>query len=712
MWDINDFYQYLTNKPAVPKGYFYRAKHYTCKYTVQLMRRKEFTSFDISAVIQELKKTILDSRVNNIYQFDEKTVVFRLHKMNLPPIRLVIEAGRRLHTTVYAEESPNQPPPFCMTLRQYFRDSWLVGIEQYKFERIVIVNFKTKTGLLKLTVELFGDGNLILTNEKNTVIGALEFKRMKDRNILHGEELLFPPASGKNPFEVTKEDLTNILANAGETEVVRGMARSLGLGGVYAEEILLRANVDKTKPCKTLEPAEVDAIFAVLTELLSKISGVQLEPNIVLDETEGYLDVVPFKLKRYEVRQTKLYPTFNEALDEFYLKVISVEKAVSSVEVEKLTSESKRLSRMVAEQEKSIREDEAKVERDKQIGNTIYAHLNELQVFLDSLLKANSQGRDWTEIAKAASEKYKFVESFDGKNMALNVCIDGLHFGLNLRDSLYDSANEYYEKGKRAKQKSAGANVALEDSKKKLAQIQKELAKAEELKSLKPAQLMEALAARKVETKEWFMKFRHFTSSDGFLVVAGKDVVSNEVLVKKHAADEDVVFHAEITGAPFVVVKAEGKPLTEQVLKEAGEYAASFSRAWRENSGSADVYWVKPDQLSKSGPSGESVPHGAFFVVGKRNWMRNTPLKLAVGVAVGEKAEFFGGPVDTVKAKTKSYILILPGDLTGKDLLTKVMRSLMYKLPKEQRERAGKTSIEQIREFIPYTKAAISDKPL
>jgi hypothetical protein len=29
------------------------------------------------------------------------------------------------------------------------------------------------------------------------------------------------------------------------------------------------------------------------------------------------------------------------------------------------------------------------------------------------------------------------------------------------------------------------------------------------------------------------------------------------------------------------------------------------------------------------------------------------------------------------------------------------------KLPKEQREKAGKTSIEQVREFVPYTKGRL-----
>jgi len=65
-----------------------------------------------------------------------------------------------------------------MTMRKYLRDSWLRGIEQIEFERIVTVFFETKTGLLKLVVELFGDGNIILTNEKDVIIQALEFKKM------------------------------------------------------------------------------------------------------------------------------------------------------------------------------------------------------------------------------------------------------------------------------------------------------------------------------------------------------------------------------------------------------------------------------------------------------------------------------------------------------------------------------------------------------
>ena len=683
------------------------------------LRKKEFSSFDIAAAIQELKGLIADSRVNNIYQLDEKTVIFKLHKTDMAPIRLVMEAGRRLHTTDYAEENPTEPPAFCMTLRKYLRDAWVASIDQYEFERIVTVSFRTKTGLLKLVVELFGDGNIILTNEQNVIIHALAFKKMRDRNILHNIVLEMPPSSSKNPFKVIQIKLEETFKNAGETEVVRSIARFFGVGGVYAEEILLRANVEKTRHCSTLTKNEVESIFGALQSLLSPISSMHLEPCIVLSEDDDFLDVVPLRLKRYENFKIQVYESFNRALDEFYLRVTVAERAVNGIEVDKLKNEAERLKRVVADQEKSIHEDEDKSQRSKLIGNTIYAHFNELQMFQNKLLNANRTGKDWNIIINEALAAKKtgnipeaYIQSFDGKNLALSLCIDNYQFSLNLRHSLFENANQYYEKGKTAKQKSAGALIALEDSKKKLAKIEKELKEAEELKSLKPAEIMQALSKRKLEreNKEWYEKFRWFISSDGFLVVAGKDTVSNEVLVKKYTDQEDVVFHAEISGAPFVVVKAEGKTVSDQTLHEAGEYAASFSRAWRENAGSADVYWVRVDQLSKSGPSGESVPHGAFAVVGKRNWTRNMPLKIAVGIIINEETSFVGGPVDSVKAKTKTYITLLPGDTQGKELLKQILKTLMFKLPKEQREKAGKTSIEQIRELVPYTKGAITEK--
>jgi hypothetical protein len=162
-------------------------------------------------------------------------------------------------------------------------------------------------------------------------------------------------------------------------------------------------------------------------------------------------------------------------------------------------------------------------------------------------------------------------------------------------------------------------------------------------------------------------------------------------------------------GAPFVVIKTIGKEPTDQSLHEAAAFAAAFSRAWREGFASVDVYWVKPEQLSKASPSGEFVGHGAFVVRGERHWFRGTPLVQSVGVIIDEGGEisFVGGPVEAVKAKTKVSVTIKPGDLAGKNLFRHILSLLAAKMSKDLREKVLRTSIEQIREYIPYGKGRI-----
>jgi predicted ribosome quality control (RQC) complex YloA/Tae2 family protein len=683
---------------------------------VKPLPKKEFTSFDASAVVHEMQEVLLNSRVNNVYQLDTKTLLFKLHKTNAPPLRLVMEAGRRIHLTAYALEKPLVPPAFCMALRKYLRSAWLSSVEQYEFERIIIFHFKTKEGIVRLILELFGEGNIILTNEKGEILQALVFKRMRDRNILRGEVFKFPPSSGKNPIKLTREDLENALKTLGDVEVVRALARSIGVGGVYAEEILLRANVEKTKHCNTLTNSEANAIFDCLQSLLSVLSNFTVDPHIVLAEDSSFIDAVPFKLKRYENFKIQAHNSFNEALDEFYVRATVAEKAVESSKVDGLKRQAEKLKRVIAEQEQALHEAESKVERDKHIGDVIYAHSTELQFLLDKFSNERSAGKDWNTVITevlAAKRSGKMpealVESFDARNLAVNVSVDNLHFSVNLRRTLFENAAEFYERGKKAKQKAAGATAALEESRQKYVEVEQKMSEAETLQREKPAEALKELVKRKVESKQWYEKFRWFTSSDGFLIVAGKDVVSNEVLVKKYAMVADVVFHAEITGAPFVVVKTEGKQPSEQTLREAGEFAAAFSRAWREGFGSADVYWIKPDQLSKSGPSGEYVPHGAFAVNGKRNWLRNMPLRIAIGIIDDGGVQFVGGALEAVKAKAGTYVVLEPGDNEGKELLKQVLRALMAKLPKEQREKVGTASIEQIREFVPFTRGRITE---
>ncbi len=673
------------------------------------MLKKEFSSFDVTAVVRELRERILNSRVSNIYQPNQKTVLLKLHRTDESDLRLILESSRRLHLTSYDLEKPSTPPSFCMALRKYLRNCWILSIEQHEFERVVVFGFRTKSGNLRLILELFGDGNIILVDQDNRISQALTYKRMRDRQVIRGETFSFAPSAGRNPLEISEEDLKTRLSDAGSTEVVRALARSLSIGGNYSEEVLFRAGVKKDKPCSELNENETAELFHSLRELLTQVTEGPLQPRIVLDASGGFADVVPIVLKRYEGVEFLPYRSFNEALDDFYARIIAVEEIIDNVHVDELKREAERLKRMIAEQEEVLRDTEGKAENERKIGDAIYAHFNDLQAIMDRFLMARQNGKGWESIIQEVKQNKKVMfESFESKSQIIRLSVNGLMFGLDLKRTLFENASEHYEQGKKAKQKLVSIREALEDSRKRLAEAEKKVEATEIPERTRNVEALQKIAERKVKQKEWYEKFRWFNTSDGFLVVAGKDAVTNEVLVKKHVERDDVVFHADIVGAPFVIVKTGGKKPSEQALREAGQFAAAYSRGWREGFGSVDVYSVRPEQLSKSGPSGESVAHGAFFVGGQRNWQRGVALKLAIGVVIeNDELRFVGGPVDAVRAKTQSIVVIVPGQESGKEIAKNVLVALAAKVSKEFRDKVLKSSVEQVREFIPYGKGRV-----
>jgi predicted ribosome quality control (RQC) complex YloA/Tae2 family protein len=680
---------------------------------------REFTSFDVAAVVRELNNTILDSIVSNVYQLDAKTILLKLHKPDMPPFSLVMEAGKRLNLTAYTLEKPFRPPGFCMAVRKHLRNARLLNVEQHEFERVILFSFRTHEGMLRLILELFGDGNIILLSEKGTILQALIYKQMRDRNILRGESFKFAPSFGKNPYKLSDDEIAEGLGALGDVEVVRAITRFLSIGGTFTEELLTRTNLGKTKPVNQFSYEDLTIAIRALRDLLSQIREGILEPNLIIDEKGGLVDAAPLKLKRYEnpAFKIQMYSTFNEALDEFYSKRSALEQATKGIKMDELEMEAARLGRIIAEQKSTLDYANAEAEQLKRAGDLIYAHFNDFQILLDRFLDEKKRGKQRKDtIAEVFGERQRglkpscFFESFNDKDVALRVSVEDSTFNLSLRKTLFENAARFYEQSKRAKQKVDGTRTALNEYLEKLRVIQNKTTEAKEQERLRPAEAIEKLEERKVRRKEWFEKFRWFESSEGFLVVAGRDAVTNEVLIKKYTEPTDIVFHADIVGAPFVVIKTEGKASGQQCLSEAAEFAAAFSRAWREGFASIDVYWVKPEQLSKGGPSGESVGHGAFVVRGERNWMRGTPLRIAIGVGLDNEkniANIVGGPLGAVKKKTDTYIVIVPGDLSGKDLLRLVVKRLVEKVPKDTREAVLKVSHEAVREFVPFSKASL-----
>jgi len=174
--------------------------------------------------------------------------------------------------------------------------------------------------------------------------------------------------------------------------------------------------------------------------------------------------------------------------------------------------------------------------------------------------------------------------------------------------------------------------------------------------------------------QEWYEKFRWFFSSEGFLVIGGRDATTNEIIIKKHTEKGDVVFHTDMAGSPFFVVKKKsaGKDIGEETLREVADATCTYSRAWKLGLGTTNVFWVAPEQVSKTAESGEYMGKGSFMIRGKTNYLY-PKLEYALGL-VGE--EIIGGPIKAVETKTKNFVRIIQGKESKSNLAKKIKHKL------------------------------------
>lgn len=266
---------------------------------------------------------------------------------------------------------------------------------------------------------------------------------------------------------------------------------------------------------------------------------------------------------------------------------------------------------------------------------------------------------------------------------------------LQLNKDTNSNANFYFEKAKKLKSKIPGIDKILEKTKKEI----------ENFENKKEEYLKKKEEKKKIDfhrKKEWFEKFRFTKTPSNFLCVFGKDAGTNEVLIKKHLEENDIVMHTEAPGSPFGIIKNchENKNLkiTKKEIEEAAQFLTCFSKQWKAGFGTADAFWVFPEQVSKKAQSGEYMAKGSFMVRGEKNIMKNIPLKICLGVETKQIKtdnetiqieELFSGSENACKIFCKNrFIKIEPGNSNYKALTKEIRKKL-------------KTHIEDLPKYIP-----------
>ena len=593
-----------------------------------------FSTFDLKEISKELAD-LERMRVDKIYQFGNE---IRIKFFGRGREDLVIKPPLAVFVTSYPKPAPKNPTWFAMLLRKHLKAMWLFKIEQYDFDRILMFSFgfyEENNPVVKfvLIVEMFRDGNILLVDQENMIVGILSREYMKDRTLAPKSIYVFPEK--KKGFDISIEEIIEL---SKEKEIVRELATQLNIGGLYAEEVCLLAGVDKSKIGISNEEA------VKIKDALLQLENLKKDPMII-KKNDQVVDILPYDLMSYndpEYEKVR-YESLSKALDEVYGKAESEE-----ILREELSTHQKKIQkfeRMLKSQRDLYSSYIEERELYKILGDLTY---EKYPIIEESIRVIEQAKKNYSlEEIKTKLAENKLISDVDFKTGIITFNFD-TPLPIELKKDVNENANLFYEKSKKMKRKIDGAKIAMDNAEAKLLSLKEE---EEEFEVEKPK-------AIKRKAREWYEQFRWFTSSEGHIVLGGRDASSNEVIVKKYMEDSDIYFHGDAYGAPHVIVK-DGVKATDITLNEAAIFAVSFSSLWKDGYGGGDAYWVKPEQVTKEAPSGEYLKKGAFAIKGKRNYIRSVSIKLTIGIT--SEGKIMCGPDVPIEKHTVKNVKIMPG---------------------------------------------------
>ncbi|MDS0474712.1 ribosome rescue protein RqcH [Natrinema sp. 1APR25-10V2] len=713
--------------------------------------KRELTSVDLAALVGEFG-AYEGAKVDKAYLYGDDLVRLKMRDFDRGRIELIIEVGevKRAHTVApeRVPDAPGRPPQFAMMLRNRLSGADFAGVEQYEFDRILEFVFEREDGTTRIIVELFGQGNVAVTDGEYEVIDCLETVRLKSRTVVPGSRYEFPDTR-TNPLSVSREAFDHEMDDS-DTDVVRTLATQLNFGGLYAEEICTRAGVEKGMDIADADEGVYDRLYEAIERLALDIRNGNFEPRLYLeradtesedggadgetadeggsDASEGrVVDVTPFPLEEHDDLDGEPYDAFLTALDDYFFRLeLEDEEEVDPTEQRPdFESEIAKHERIIEQQQGAIEGFEQEADSLREQAELLYAEYGLVDEILSTVQGAREQDRSWDEIrerfeegADRGIEAAEAVVDVDGSDGTVTVELDGERIDLLARQGVEQNADRLYTEAKRVEEKKEGALAAIEDTREDLADAKRRRDEweageneAADDEGDEDEEQRDWLAEPSIPIREnepWFDRFRWFHTSDDYLVIGGRNADQNEELVKKYLEPGDKVLHTQAHGGPVTVLKATDPSeasssdieLPDSSIEEAAQFAVSYSSVWKDGRYAGDVYAVDSDQVTKTPESGEYLEKGGFAIRGDRTYYRDTAVGAAVGIQCEPYTRVIGGPPSAIEDRAETTIELEPGRYAQADAAKRLYRRFRERFEDETFVRKI-ASPDRIQHFMP-----------
>jgi len=624
---------------------------------------------ELRYLVDKISEQVQDYYISNIYGITKDSILFKLHHTEKSDLFMMISTSGVWLTAVKIDQL--EPNRLLKRLRSDLLRLKLKKIEQIGAERIAYFTFEGFGKEFVLVGEFFGDGNILLCNKDMKILALQHSIEVRHRKLSVGLEYVQPPKSGLDIFNMTKSDLDELKM----TDLVsaKWLGRNLGLPKKYVEAVFEIAKIDPKKIGNLLTVGEIEKIFDTVKKIVSDVVSGNHEAVIVKNEK---IEVLPVKLGKLEGEITPAN-SFIEGLDTVFTKNI-IEKG-KSVQSSGSDKKIKQLETQISEQEKAIETVKEKSKNITSVANSLFEMISKGIISIE-----DSSAKDIL-----ASNNAKLVSE---KGISL-IIVQDEKIKINTKSALQSIASVLFNEAKKQSGAIGSIQAIKEKTEKKL---EKFLSKTESEKDL--------IVVSEIRKKNWYERYRWFFTTDGILTIGGRDAASNSAVIRKHLEKNDKVFHGDIFGSPFFILKeAENAPDTS--MNEVAHATVCFSRAWREGLYGVSAYWINPEQVKKSAPSGEFLPKGSFTIEGQRNFIKSETLRLAVGIMPQDDDDYVltCGPPEPIKKNSICYAIIEPHGLE----MVEVAKKIRIEFLKIYEDIAKKINIDNFVRALPAGKSQI-----